>query len=352
MAQDTIDLQCPACKTMLELDIGFAGGVCRCFKCATLMTVPADPQRGSAETLRRPDSPGGRPDAPPGARPAAPGAAADDDEVQAAFDDEEHGTQTFVTSTGRVVTLDAGEAIPTAVRKRKGVRALTIGAFVGVIALVVAATVVAIITVATQPPPATGVDLDDPTVQATLIFAHDPSVNPMTLEQPNVMGLPLSMKTSVLIDTAGMDEATRGQVAALVASGLAHPVPKVRVLVAGTGDETPRTFDGGATALAGLDAGKLKAFITSPVAGKAKLDDAMRAALKLEPTSMVIITGRRIPEEQVKSAAELARAQASLIVDVVMIGSPTITLEDIARATGGRSVILSRTRLTDWVDGR
>ena len=50
----TLDIECPSCSEMLELDAGFAGGVCRCSNCGTLMTVPSD--AGKAESLTRPTS--------------------------------------------------------------------------------------------------------------------------------------------------------------------------------------------------------------------------------------------------------------------------------------------------------
>lgn len=60
MQHQMIELECPSCQAVLELDAGFAGGVCRCSNCGTLMTVPADPFVSSSESLDRPD----RPDTP------------------------------------------------------------------------------------------------------------------------------------------------------------------------------------------------------------------------------------------------------------------------------------------------
>lgn len=47
-----IDLECPNCHESLELDAGFAGGVCRCANCGTLMTVPENAgEKAEIETL-------------------------------------------------------------------------------------------------------------------------------------------------------------------------------------------------------------------------------------------------------------------------------------------------------------
>jgi len=56
-----ISLTCTSCKTTLEIDDAFAGGVCRCRHCGTIQTVPSTLKKGT------------RPGAPPGpAGPAAP----------------------------------------------------------------------------------------------------------------------------------------------------------------------------------------------------------------------------------------------------------------------------------------
>ncbi len=46
-----IELECPQCRTVLELDAGFAGGVCRCASCGALIDVPT---RGPASGPKRP----------------------------------------------------------------------------------------------------------------------------------------------------------------------------------------------------------------------------------------------------------------------------------------------------------
>ncbi len=57
-----IEMDCPTCGTPLSLDAGFAGGVCRCSGCGTLMTVPRGAHgRGRSEKKIRPEAPAGRP---------------------------------------------------------------------------------------------------------------------------------------------------------------------------------------------------------------------------------------------------------------------------------------------------
>src|SRR3954468_262389 len=56
-----ITLTCTNCQAKLEIDDGFAGGVCRCEHCGAIQTVPAHLKGKS-----RPVAPGGK--APPAAK--------------------------------------------------------------------------------------------------------------------------------------------------------------------------------------------------------------------------------------------------------------------------------------------
>jgi len=54
-----IRIHCPGCERTLEVDEGFAGGVCRCSECGTMMTVP-ESRSARAQRVERPP----RPDSP------------------------------------------------------------------------------------------------------------------------------------------------------------------------------------------------------------------------------------------------------------------------------------------------
>ncbi len=53
-------MKCPSCGKRMELDVGFAGSVCRCNHCKALVTVPGELQNESETVVRRSD----RPEAP------------------------------------------------------------------------------------------------------------------------------------------------------------------------------------------------------------------------------------------------------------------------------------------------
>src|SRR5690606_20021588 len=151
MAKDKpIELECPGCEVNLQLDAGFAGGVCRCFSCGTLMTVPADASGDRPERLIRPARPGEAPaqrvkrPARPGrpARPAAPGSPPPAEEaVPEPADEGEH--EVYTTESGRTVRISTRQRIPTAT-KRRVARWMTYAVFGLVIAAIVGMCVFAV----------------------------------------------------------------------------------------------------------------------------------------------------------------------------------------------------------------
>lgn len=103
---DQIELECPKCKTLLNLDAGFAGGVCRCSNCGTLMTVPSDPSSEKAEEVvgrrrpARPGAPGSR--SPRASRPDAPDTASTSRRERTPADDDAPDGQMIVDPAGDV----------------------------------------------------------------------------------------------------------------------------------------------------------------------------------------------------------------------------------------------------------
>jgi len=249
-----INLSCPKCETELEIDDGFAGGICRCFDCGTLMTVPAK-ANGRAEMLtrarpKRPGAPGepppsesadrgradqpseppkprpGRPASPtePAPEPRAAGAGADKPgaaepttpepstpqarpeakaEAEGAGEAgvEAGGATTLVTASGREVrvTEDQLDRVAVAQRRRVGIRA---GALVLIIVVVGGLTAAAVVlglnllqSIRLEEQKNQQVDNgNDPNtdpIDIEDVLAFDPARNPYRMTTPNVMGLPI-----------------------------------------------------------------------------------------------------------------------------------------------------------------
>ncbi|MDX1681777.1 MAG: hypothetical protein R3336_01540 [Phycisphaeraceae bacterium] len=197
-ATDMIELACPGCGEMLEIDAGFAGGVCRCYSCGTLMTVPDDPAQGSAEQLRRPDRPegpsGGRPERPsaPGEAPQKPAATPSDEEPTVDLQSE----QVFLTSSGKAIRIHASD-VPVAQAKRKVVKGTVWLLFIGMIVFVIAMVVAAVgIVLHTGEPPVEDPDDKPPIVE----FSHEVQSNPFMVDKATLMDFSLAANTAIVVE--------------------------------------------------------------------------------------------------------------------------------------------------------
>jgi len=361
MAQTLLELECPGCTAQLELDPGFAGGVCRCSICGTLMTVPADPLAQPAERLSRPDSPGGRPAAPtppteaspaprpdaPG-RPAAPPAAAapepDDEPVlEAQSFEDEPAVDTYVTETGRVVEVDRAVEIPTAAKKRPVVRATTAVIFFAIVAGVLALMVFALVMLISEPPP------PDTSHVALQQFEYTRGANPWTMPEPNVLGLPLGERCVVVVDASKEAEPWIDTVRSAISAGLTRADSKTKVNLVYATRTGVEKLSGGPTAIGGLSASRLESFQEDqPVGGEPELFPALAEALEMEPASIILITGRRarsVDQDRIRSAIEAN----AVLLDVVSVYKDDPGFERMATNSGGRYIkFLTSDRFDQW----
>lgn len=337
MAQ-TLELECPGCAGLLELDAGFAGGVCRCSLCGTLMTVPADPASHHAERLSRPDSPGGRPEAP-GQAPApdtVPKAAGEPESESAA------DAETFVTDAGRVVRVGAQTVIPTAPKKRAVVRATTAALFFAVVALLLAMMGGAIYVMSREAPPANTEDL------ALQHFQYNRDVNPTTLEAPNVVGMSLGPKPAVIVDASEQSKPWLAQVNRLIAAGLTRgdSGAQVALMYAVPGDVA--VFDGGMQPIGSLSAQRITRFQEGITAsGRPALRQAIEAAVEMRPQAIILVIGRRLDDAEARRVRSTLEG-ATLPLDVIAVGRDDAALDQLTRDTGGRYQFVGRATLDNW----
>jgi len=369
MANDTLELECPSCSELLELDGGFAGGVCRCFNCGTMMTVPNNPSREKAEKLVRPDAPGGGVAEKPG-RPEAPGGGATapsesslgnpppvaanvgsaapvgSDPVTAANTVDETAASTvpageYVTASGKTVHVDSETAVPTATRRRMGVRAITLGVIILLMLLLLGGTIAAVVLVVNS-----SGDDDLRTDRYEDVFGYDPEVNPFTLTRPNVLGLPLADNAAIVIDTS------RSRWLTLGADGILAGIEPVS-----SGDQLTVVLarEGAPTSLP-AEAKPWSDEVAKPImdelrglraVGRADLAPAVVAAIEREPEQVVLVSGQNPFPDEI-AALEDALKDSGIQFDVIVVNDDSPELSALAEKFGGRSISFSLNRLSGW----
>jgi hypothetical protein len=322
MPSEPIELECPECDELLELDAGFAGGVCRCSSCGALMTVPADPQRGKAEQLTRPEAPGEP------ARPARP--------------DEPPAEGTYVTESGQKIQITKQTKIPVANKKIKAARYTTIAVFILIMAVILGVAGFVgfkLLNSAFNPPP-----------EAAYIapFEFDKNESPYNRPGINVLGMPLAEESVVILDLSAGSDAWRETVQAALIGGLKRPAGEqvVRFIAAnGEGREATGWLDA-----ADVDAEVIIRKLFSEVlsSGQAKLGPPISDAVDDEVDQIIILSGRDLSDEQGSVLKAAIKGAEATRVDVVMIEGDSVVLDDLAVQTGGAFGRLKLSQLEDW----
>ncbi|MEM1446358.1 MAG: hypothetical protein AAGF84_09900 [Planctomycetota bacterium] len=342
----TIDLNCPGCSALLELDRGFAGGVCRCSTCGTLMTVPKLSSE-KPETLVRAERPGEkpgtpsrpsrpqRPEAPPKktslTRNARPTSVPREETPAVPEVEEEH---VYRTASGREVRVDESR-VPMAESKRRAIRAATVAVFVAVVGGVLALCGLATYMLVTQP---TAEEIAAANYVET--FSYDELANPYAIEAPNLLGLPLANRVALVLDPSGMSSETWATVRGALLDGVGRDQRNVFLTVVVLDAEgvsmplnqAPLSPDRPAELASVLEA-------IDPAEVTAALGDGVDSALRVEPEVLIVATGRSLKSDEA-SAIEASIPEEGVRFDALLIDADSFALEDAARRTNGHYATL------------
>lgn len=344
MAAAQIELECPSCGQVLRLDAGFAGGVCRCSACATLMTVPSDPRASAPERLKRPDTPvGARPE-----RPDTPGQAADTEPAPSVDGPGGAGVTTYTTESGRTVDVEEAK-VPTAAARRAARRATT-AVFVAAVAVLVAAAGAAVLLLQAG-------GGDDPTRDLVEAYGYDPDANPFTLDEANVLGLPLTGGDAVVLDASSPSQPWLGLAgeSAVRAIGKLPDAASVAVVYATDAGPQWLTAAGGLTRAGGVDLDALQGDADAMIGrGRPSLGPAVAAVKAAGADRVLLLVGRAVARAEAGAIAD-GLGDDPPRLDVVLIdvdADDASPLSDVAGETGGRLIEVSSAKLVRWYRGR
>lgn len=366
----TLDLDCPSCGETLELDAGFAGGVCRCSNCGTLMTVPRD--AGRAEKLTsapaRSDSPNDEidpdelePVGRPG--PARRGAGGTRGKAKRGKSKNKRGAARsetidageYRTATGKIVTVEAPMRVPMAESKRKQVRVATTVVFMSVILCIAAVAVYAIITMVSGDgntpanPNAAGGENNNKPAQ----LQYDPSINPYKADFPNIAGLPLKGDVAVVIEATERDSLLwMPQAADMIRAGINRPGPSFNIAFTAAGKGTPKSFGTGKpTAAKQIKEDQLRQWFNGlSYAKTVDRPTAVTAALANKPGTLILIFSD-VPDSEVEQLKEIVQAQPGLVVHGITIdaSNPRSAMHLWLRdREGSESVPISSFDIRQW----
>jgi hypothetical protein len=387
----TIELECPACDELLELDAGFAGGVCRCSSCGTLMTVPSDAQAGGhAEQLTRPD----RPDDPSGMSGMGEAAGAEepsagDRPTRRGGGRQRPGRPTkrgqrgkagrhgkgkrggqgkrpraggdrsaetieqgvYTTASGRQVRIDRPTRVPMAQSKRKGIRIATTLVFFSIVLVVVAVGGAAIWYMLANPKGGPRTDPHEPYVETDPTqFVYNAAANPFELEQPNVVGLPVKGTVAVVFENTPSNADWLEPVTAMVAAGLSRPGGEAKVLVYAAGPDGVASLGRTPQPLNRVTATDLARVLSDRNTRTGDVARALRYAIQDNADAVVLITGQPSADAVADWRDEFASHPGVVLHAVMLNGFSTDYRSWVRERDGGRFISLSVSEVLDWQD--
>lgn len=359
----TINLNCPRCTKDLEIDGGFAGGVCRCADCDCLIAVP---RRGSQKAeMIRPAKPGEVAAIRKQAQADAKGESATqdwpgEDEFIAEEDDlladdrsDVHG-ETYITESGRSVKVDTAN-VPTAnlARARRLTSAAVVLITLGVIALLAVGGWFTIQAIKQPKTPKQSIT----TETVVQIFPYAPHRNPMTLDKPNAMGMSLRDPCVLMININSDQADLHAELTTQLSHGLSLDGSSAHVLVAYRANGRSLFMTNEPVPLNEITAKQVTDFLRPLRPGDGRADALIKDALEtLEEkpdqltTAVVWLQVGNPDPSDLTAIADLLADQPDRRVDVLLIkASGLMGTEDALASNPGEVQSLSGIKLDRWL---
>ncbi|MEM6259390.1 MAG: hypothetical protein AAGI37_13990 [Planctomycetota bacterium] len=239
-------------------------------------------------------------------------------------------TGEYRTASGKVIRVDETTRVPMAESKKKQIRMATTIVFFSIIAVVVVAAVVAIVMITGGPGGG----------KAGAAQAYDPAANPYTLEFANVMGLPVTDRTVVVIEASEYSAEWASVAGDMIAAGLSQKSSEGEIALVGAGGK-PINFAGGPPRKTPIGSAETRGWFEKlPTEGEADIGASITAALQWEPKTLIVINGYTEVAD-IEAWDALLTKEGGPQVHVVHIGNSSPELEGWAGERGGNAVVLS-----------
>ncbi|MBI1374969.1 MAG: hypothetical protein GC159_19805 [Phycisphaera sp.] len=325
-----INMICPQCGDELEIDEGFRGGVCRCFNCGMLMTVPDEPDAATQERVqappkRRTSAPSKRRSSAPAPRPAS-------------------APKPIRAQPVDMSTIDAS-SVPVA-RKRRPPRKSVKYSVWGVVGVFVLALIVAII------------------VTISVLFEKPPEVtpeqiykeqfalneNPYTKGEPNFIGIDAGKRTVVMIDSSQSFANYIDYLKQMALRSVKTLRADQEIQFIFWRDGAPMAYPEEPRAAGQIKRDMMASQLDQVFAtGGMKVAPAFQKAIAEKPDRLIIVAHQvPLPEELTGVADQLKKANIKTYV--VLIDYPDPFFKKLAEGTGGQYIDIPAARLRRWYE--
>ncbi|MFK7790861.1 MAG: hypothetical protein AB8C95_15380 [Phycisphaeraceae bacterium] len=234
----------------------------------------------------------------------------------------------YRTSSGKVIQVEETTRVPMAESKKKQIRMATTIVFFSIVAAVVAVAVVGIIAITGGPGGS----------ESNAIY--NPAKNPYTLEFANVMGLPVEGTTVVVIEASEFSADWIKITGDMIKAGLSQEAKGSEVALIGAGTN-PVQLAGGPLRKLPLNSGELSGWFSKlPKEGEADVSAAIKSALDLKPTTLIVVVGYT-DMANIEAWDALIADEKDLKIHAVHIGNSSSELQGWMGERGGEMVVFS-----------
>ncbi len=247
----------------------------------------------------------------------------------------------YVTASGKAMDLSVG-AVPTARKRRKVIRATVIGGFILCVLVLIGLIIFTANMLFSDKTPKIGPDPE--------YVGIDPSVNPITQPQVNVLGIPVGRETAIVLDATSSSRVWYTQVAQIVAHTVAQSDTIDFMIIPWT-DLTPKPFPGATPAkitrdkLGALD----NALAQSPVGLTSPLE-FVQLALTGKADQIILVTGRPLDADEFTALSEAIGKHVNTRFDAVVIDQHDPALQKLANDNLGTYVSVKADQVRLWYE--
>ncbi|MCC6581593.1 MAG: hypothetical protein IT440_14265 [Phycisphaeraceae bacterium] len=313
----TMELECPQCRQVLEIDEAFAGSVCRCSHCGALMTVPAkESERPSARRPERPQS---------------------------------VGQTQHAASKLKFVPAPDPDDIPhvhAPARSSSSLRnTLAVVSFVA-LALVLLAVCFLAIRMVISSPDGNSAQLEQ---RRRDVLGYNPDLNPFTLPQPNLFGVQLVDGSAIVVDVSADSRYWWSLARDALAANLAKLSSGDRVQLYLCPEEGVTVVPATLTTWTDADRRSLTDKLGKMYAvGRTNLAPALAKAVNAGASRVVLLTSQQLTEDQVKTLDAALSAKEGVTLDVLTVDNDSPPLAQLASRHQGHMISLPLSKLMDW----
>lgn len=355
-------LKCPRCSRALSVDPAFAGSVCRCQQCGTLISVPGDDSAGASRKAERQEEPSAEPSpmSPPPTRPATgrlarpsrPGRPARLLTPVEVEDTEDKWAINEPPPPQKPVVQTISPTQRRAARKSLAVQLTTAVGFLAVLAGLITVSFFGIRAAVRHDVIPAGMTRGGAASASLDPGVEMAEVNPFTVDEPNLLGVPLLGRATAIIEAGDRATDYMDVIKQALFAGTGFPYGGIALQIVLVDGDQPVFYPDEPTPLIEWNRPGFERFLDQIQVGATlspeDYERAVTIAVGASPRQLIFITSGKLDRSDAEALTSVVQRAPGVRCDALTIGGGSTGLGTLVRSRGGREQALPPQRLWDW----